>query len=41
MKITNQKQIFPKLPHLRKEKTEVSDYIEKENKRLKRSIENL
>ncbi|CAD8084615.1 unnamed protein product [Paramecium sonneborni] len=41
MKISNQKPIFPKLPHIRKEKTEVSDQIERENKRLKKSIENL
>ncbi|CAD8174915.1 unnamed protein product [Paramecium pentaurelia] len=41
MKITNQKYTFPKLPHIRKEKTEVSDEIERENKRLKKSIANL
>ncbi|CAD8086245.1 unnamed protein product [Paramecium sonneborni] len=41
MRISNQKPSFPKLPLLNKEKTEVFDQIERENKRLKKSIENL
>ena len=41
MKISNAKHSFPKLLIKRKEKTEISDEIAKENKRLKKSIENV
>ncbi|CAD8073767.1 unnamed protein product [Paramecium sonneborni] len=41
MKISNAKYSLPKLYIKRKEKTELSDDIAKENKRLKKSIENV
>ncbi|CAD8160892.1 unnamed protein product [Paramecium pentaurelia] len=41
MKISSAKHNLPKLHIKRKEKTEISDEIAKENKRLKKSIENV
>lgn len=41
MKISNTKHSLPKLYIKRKEKTEISDEVAKENKRLKKSIENV